>query len=478
MLFQLLERRGADDSARPALVHAGETHTWGQLLDQTSRLSHGLSDLGMGPADTVALVLPNSAPFLISLLSLSRLGAQVLPLGAELTSPEIHAALESAACTTLIADDFMADLCRDVIERKPGMRVLQVSREDFGLPSLRRMAVEGIAARMENHAAAALPFLHLRTSGSTGISKRVVRSHTSLAAMASAYCGTAGIVGGDRILCVTPIHHGMGFSTGLLAALFSGATLILEKCFDRRNTLRLLAEQEVTAFAAPPFVYSVMADTRTPGEMRFPSLRLAISSGAPLHRDVWDKVLRRFGIRLRQLYGASETGFVSMNLDSDPEAAADSAGHPLPRVEISISHESAEIAVRSPWIASWVAGPETGGRLLALPDAGGWIRPGDFGRLDSQGRLYLTGRNQRFLNNAGRKINPAEVEEVLCSHPSVTKASVIPLHDGLGNESAKAVVYCSIPCAPEALAAYCRNRLAPYKVPRLIDVRPDALRLK
>lgn len=472
MLFQLLEKQGRDRSEQAALIHGGTSVSWSQLLERSTRLSGGLSGLGVGPDDVVGLLLPNSPEFVTALLALARLGSQVIPLHPDLRAPELRLAIAAAGCTMLIAADAMADFCRDF-----GPRVVQVTAEEFGLPSLTRMSVDGVATGAPPIDTKS-PFLHLLTSGTTGRPNRIIRTQTALRALAEACRETLFLTSRDRILYVSPLQHGQGICMGVLAPLCSGATLFLEGGFERRRALRMLSEEQVTFFPAAPFIYTVLAETRTDLAPRFPALRIPLSSGAPLRTDDWYKVRDQLGIRLRQYYGASEAGAMAINMDENPDVGKESVGRPIAGVQISVSEESGRLKVLSPGAATWAAPLESGKPLTPLADADGWIHLSDTGRFDSDGRLFITGRTSRFINIAGRKVNPLEVEEVLASHPSVAKATVFAVDPGQSNESAKAIVYCSAACSAAELTGLCRERLAEYKIPRVIELRSNAERLK
>jgi long-chain acyl-CoA synthetase len=470
MLGELLERQAADRPDHPALIRGNETLSWRQLHDQVCRLSSGLADLGVGSGDSAAILMPNSAALVTTVLALSRLGAQVLPLHTELKPPEVRTAIQALGQPLIFAADSAA------VDRELADRVFQASREDFGMPSVSRLSTDSVL-QASGPVAADAPFYQLLTSGSTGTPRRVIRSQASLCRLASSYCEACGLTDADRTLCVIPLHHGHGLCAGLLAPLFSGGTLVLEPAFERRATLRLLREHQITTCSAPPFIFSILADTVEREPRTFPELRFPLTAGAPLHRDVWHSVHARMGIGLRQLYGASETGVIAVNTDVDPTESPESVGRPLPGVEVAVGVEG-DVRVRSRHAATWSAPLEVGAELTRLADDDGWVHMADVARWDAAGRLHIIGRQSRFINVAGRKVNPVDVEAVLASFPNVTKASVVAMRDEQGNESAKAVVYCSQPVAREALTAFCRERLAAYKVPRVIELRDDAQRLK
>ncbi|MBI2681107.1 MAG: acyl--CoA ligase [Candidatus Solibacter usitatus] len=479
MLFELLERQSLDRASHAAVICEDASITWRELFEQAARLAGGLRAWGVEEGEAVAVLLPNSPMLMAAMLASARIGAQVLPLGVDLKAPEVVSVLEAAQCRTLLAADSLSDLVRQILASGVRFRAIQNSREDFGMPSLARLAADSPIAGKQSSASGA-PFMQLLTSGTTGQPKRIVRTQAALCALAAAYCDATSISADDRILGAIPLYHGHGLCNGFLAPLYSGATLILQPAFDRRRTLRLLEDERITVFSAPPFMFSLLAGTLRREPFASPHLRLTITAGAPLDRAAWHKVRDTLGISLRQLYGASETGVVAINMDARPEESIESVGRPLSGVAVAIRDAAGrdlpagaqgEIAVKSPAAAGWSATLDAGPtELKKLADDQGWILMADEGRFDLEGRLYVTGRTSLFLNIAGRRVNPAQVEAVILSHPKVQKVSIVPMADAYGNQVAKAVVVCSGPCEPEELVVFCRERLANYKVPRVMEI--------
>jgi long-chain acyl-CoA synthetase len=389
MLFEALTRHA---QTRPGAVAAvcGESRlTWVQWRDQALHQAASLPAAGVIP-----LQFPNSQALLVALLACAYQQRTALLLPADCTTSE-RARLLAAA--------------------QPGS------------------------------------FLLLPTSGTTGQPKLSPRSQAQLATLGAAFNTAAQITGDDRIFCAVPLAHGYGLCAGLLAALFSGASLYLQEKFDRRQLLRALPSAGITVLAAAPFQYNVLAATVMPKPLEVPRLRLALSGGAPLPSDLWSRARHRLGFPIRQTYGTSETGMITANVHGDPEATHTSVGHPLPGVSVAIV--DGVIAVRD-----------------AGNPAGPWIPTDDLGHLDNGGRLHISGRRQDLFNIGGRKFHPAEVEAVLRAHPLVRHATVERLQSPSGEDTHKAIVVCEAPCTPEEIVAFCRERLAPHKVPRLIEV--------
>ena len=389
MLFEALTRNAQNRPGAVAAVCGESQLTWAQWRDQALRQAASLPSDGVIP-----LQFSNSPALLVALLACAHQQRTALLLPADCTTSER---------TRLLA------------------------------------------------AAQPASFLLLPTSGTTGQPKLIPRTQAQLAKLGAAFNTAAQITGEDNIFCAVPLSHGYGLCAGLLAALFSGASLHLQEKFDRRQLLRALPSAGITVLAAAPIQYNILAATVMPEPLAVPQLRLALSGGAPLPSDLWSRVRHRLGLPIRQTYGTSETGMITANVDGDPEATHTSVGHPLPGVSVAIVDGT--IAVRD-----------------TVDTAAPWIHTDDLGHLDNTGRLHITGRRQDIFNIGGRKFHPAEVEAVLRAHPLVRHASVERFQSPAGEDTHKAIVVCQAPCTPEEIVAFCREHRAPHKVPRLIEI--------
>lgn len=475
MLAHLLDRHAADRPEALALVAGSHVLTWKTLQTEVRRVAGGLSAHGVSAGVPVALLLPNCPAFVIGFLAAARLGAVAIPLSTDLKTEQIRAVLDASGCRTLLADNSFATLCRRLVQDGSIQRAFLRDCEDGEIASVSRLAADNAGSL-----AAPLPSEHDAvlqqfTSGTTGQPSRVVRTHGALAHMTAAFAAAARISAADRILAVIPFCHGHGLNNTLLTALSSGATLVLQERFDRRETLRILCQERITIFPAVPFLAAILAETRSREPIDLSALRLCVTAGSALSRDTWTKAKDRLGILLRQSYGSTETGMVTFDMDG--EACPESVGRPLDGVRVTAfgsdgaelsSEAEGELAVQSPWAASWRA---TASGRQSIADARGWIRMRDVGRFDPEGRLYVTGNNGLLINVAGRKVNPGDVEGALMSHPKVREAAVLPLRDAYGEQAVQAVVVSSEACSADELLAHCRERLAAYQVPRIIQFR-------
>ena len=180
------------------------------------------------------------------------------------------------------------------------------------------------------------------------------------------------------------------------------------------------------------------------------------------------------------MYGCTEAGAVTLNLDDDPRATATSVGRPLEGVEVAIidvagaeleAGRNGEVVIRSPAMSAGYAGADALNRQVFRD--GGFLS-GDRGRLDDEGRLFITGRKKLLIDVKGDKVDPIEVEDVLAVHPKVGEVVVVGVaSEAEGENLIKAVVVANRPCQERELIRYCRERLADYKVPQLVEFRDE-----
>jgi long-chain acyl-CoA synthetase len=182
----------------------------------------------------------------------------------------------------------------------------------------------------------------------------------------------------------------------------------------------------------------------------------------------------KFGIYVRQLYGSTETGTISVDLSSDIESSLESVGKPIAGVDVEVFSENGEptqtngigeIAVKSPAAIKSYGSDDVDNDAFR----NGYFFTGDLGRRDQHGLLYLVGRKKMFINKGGFKINPREVEELLESHPDVEEAAVIGLATLYGDEKIKAVIVVRERCSEEEIVEFCRGKIANFKIPSIID---------
>ncbi len=454
-----------------ALVDGGQVWSYGALGEAISGLADKLRTAGVCSGHQVALLLPNGAEFVVALFAIAHLGGIALPLNPSLQEPEIASILRDAEVSLLITSDELRDHAGCALRSAGGLR-------EKVIMLLRRVDMRG-GGWPPGPTQPGLPVVSLYSSGSTGRPARIERTHFNFLYEADRLSATLALGPGDRVLGVSPFSHVNGLVRSLIASVLSGATLVPISRFERRAVCRAIQEQAITVFIGVPFMFAMLADARWPEPVDFSSLRLCLSTSAPLRPDVSRRFHQRYGIYVRQLYGTTETGTIALNMSSHIERSLDSVGTPLPGVEIKIvspegtplaAEETGEIWIRSPAAARAYAGSVEKTRHAFVE---GWFMSGDIGRMDSEGRIYLLGRKSLFINRAGYKVNPYEVEDVLAQHPMVQEAAVVGVGAEHGDQKVKAIVVLKSPCHERDLIEFCRGKIADFKIPSIVEFRSE-----
>ena len=292
----------------------------------------------------------------------------------------------------------------------------------------------------------------LHTSGTTAAPKPVELTYGNFRASAAAGQANLPIGPEDRWLCVLPLFHVGGLSI-LTRTAFYGASAIVHERFDAGAVRDSLESGEATVVS---LVATMLRRLRDAGLERAPALRAALIGGGPVPGDLLDWG-REVGLPLLQTYGMTETCSQIATA-----AAGSDAARALPGVEVRIG-EGGEILVRGPMVSRGALGED------------GWLHTGDRGRLDHDGSLHVEGRIKDTIVTGGENVAAAEVEEALVAHPAVADAAVVGRPDPEWGEKVTAfVVVDGVQVGDGELVAWCRERLAGYKVPRAI-VRVEQL---
>jgi long-chain acyl-CoA synthetase len=315
------------------------------------------------------------------------------------------------------------------------------------------------------------------SSGSTGTPKRVVRPERAIVAESAQFQATVGYRTDDVVLTAVPLFHAHGFSNGMIAAIRSGAHLVLLPQFQRGQALTAIERHGVSVLPGVPFMFEMLAKAPQMQRLDTSSLRLCFSAGASLGRTAYESFRAATGQPVRQLYGTSETGALTINLDDDIDASWETVGRGLEGVEVWI--EPVDDGGDQPAVGEVVVrSASRGDRYLDAPDdpafrPDGSFVTGDLGVIDDAGRLAITGRRKLYISTGGFKVDPIEVEAVLEEMPMVHEAIVVGVPRDAGEEVVKAVIVPEGDCSREQVIAHCRERLAPFKVPRTVEFRDE-----
>ncbi|GAA2429687.1 long-chain fatty acid--CoA ligase [Actinomadura vinacea] len=438
-----------------------------RALDAMSaRVGELLRRRGIGRGDRVAIMLPNVPEFAVVYYGALRIGAVVVPLDPLLKRREIAAYLGDCAARLVIA----WHACAEAVEAGTAgtcADYLFVVPEEFRR-LLRGVPPEDAVVPMAGGETAVI----LYSAGTTGRAKGIELSHANLDVNAATVARMHALGVDDVVLGALPLYHAFGQTCALNAAVRAGARLTLLPRFEPGRALEVIRRDGVTVFQGVPAMYIALLDQ--PGVSDLSMLRICVSGGAAMPVDVLRAYETRFGCRIVEGYGLSETSPVSAANRAGAGRRPGSIGRPVRDVRMRVVDERdrevppgeiGEIVVRGPNVMKgYWNDPE--GTAEAL--RGGWFHTGDLGRVDGDGFFFLVGRRRDVIIRGGYTVYPREVEEVLYEHPAVRQAAVVGVpHPELGEEVAAAVaVRAEVP--PDELRAFVKERVAAYKYPRRV----------
>ena len=318
----------------------------------------------------------------------------------------------------------------------------------------------------------------LHTSGTTSRPKRVPLSHRNLTASVENIVQTYDLSDGDVSLCIMPLFHVHGLVASTLSTLRSGGTVVVPPRFNPLAFWQLVDEYRATWFSAVPAMFqALLSRARGGGTPRnADSLRFIRSCSSALSPAVMEQMESTFGVPVIEAYGMTEAAHQMASNPLPPGSRVPGSVGQGTGVRIGIMDEAGELLDAGAVGEVVISGPNVIRGYESNPDAnassfvGDWFRTGDQGRLDESGALTIKGRIKEIINRSGEKVSPAEIDEVLLSHPAVEEAVAFGVpHPTHGEEPAAAVVLGS-EATERDLVAHCRLSLASFKVPRKIHI--------
>jgi HIP---CoA ligase len=494
-----------DDAARrfadlEAVVEDDERWTFAELAERIHEAARALLARGVERGDRIAVWAPNIREWVVAALAVHSVGAWLVPINTRFKGREARDVMRRSrvrmlfTVTDFLDNDYIAAVHEDggvdSIEEIVVLRgLVPPDAVSFGDFLARSAAVDDTARAERATAVRGDDICHiLFTSGTTGLPKGAMLSHEQVCRAYLVFSEVIGLRAGDRYLIVNPFFHSFGLHAGILCCLMMGATMVPHLVFDPAAVMARIIEERVTAFPGPPAIYQSILNDPSADTRDLSSLRLAVLGAAAIPVELIEQMRKRLGIECVVTgYGITEaSGIVSMCRYDDPaEVVAQTSGRALPGVEIRVADddgrdvaagEPGEILVRGyTLMREYLDDPVQTAEAI---DADGWLHTGDIGVLRDEGNLVITDRKKDMFVVGGFNVYPAEVENVMASHPAIGQVAVVGMPDERLGEVGIAYVVPRPGAAfdPGAIIEWCRREMANYKVPRAIEV-VDALPL-
>ncbi|HVO02393.1 MAG TPA: acyl--CoA ligase [Candidatus Cybelea sp.] len=452
----------------------------GELVALVDRVGGALRAIGIGPQDSIGIVMPNGPEMAAAFLSVA-CSAIAAPLNPAYRQDEFDFYLGDLDAKALIIQAGPDSPARAVAAKR-GIRVIELTPDETGPAGAFTLSIPfatGSASTPSPDDVA----LVLHTSGTTSRPKIVPLTHGNLAASAKHIATTLSLTPADRCLVIMPLFHIHGLIGALLSSMRAGASVHCPPGFNALKFFAWLDETRATWYTAVPTMHQAIVGRaeRNAEILARCRLRFIRSSSSSLPPQVMKQLEETFGCPVIESYGMTEASHQmasnplppaprkpgTVGIAAGPEVAImDQAGQLLAR------GATGEIVIRGPNVTKGYANnPKANGEAFS----NGWFRTGDQGVMDAEGYLSITGRLKEIINRGGEKIAPREVDEVLMDHPAVAQVVTFAMpHEKLGEDVAAAVVLKDGESATEPeLKDFVASRLADFKVPRKILFLPE-----
>ncbi|GAA4701943.1 class I adenylate-forming enzyme family protein [Nocardioides conyzicola] len=462
-----------DDPARVAVRAGDETMTYGELRGLVASYAGRVVDAGIRPGDRVVLIAPTVPEFVAAYYGLHAAGAVLITMNVMATAPEIGYVLEDADASLVVAwHESTAAATGAAAERGVPLWTLG----DLADWPQGRPLPEPVDRAGDETA------IIIYTSGTTGRPKGAELGVSGIFALVEAARQRLAFdPANDRVGTALPLFHVYGQLIVLHIAISLGAPVSLLHPFDAGRLLAMIRDHRLTIVSGVPAMWNAML--HDPGDWSpddFTQLRMASSGGASLPAEAIRAFQERFGVRIREGYGLSETSGWATSTPHDQEPKVGAVGRAVPGMRLEVRDPDGRPVPTGEVGEVWVSGPIVMKGYWRNPEASaeaiqdGWLRTGDLGTLDEDGDLRIVDRLKELIIRGGYNVYPREVEEVLYQHPDIVEAAVVGVADPTyGEEVAAAIVLRDGATLPtDELRTWAKERLSAYKVPHLVQVLP------
>ena len=463
--------------AREAVVDGDVRLSYAELRQRVRQFANFFAKSGVTPGARVAICSPNTWHWVVAALGALYAGATLVPVSTRFTAREITDVLTRANASALVITGRFLDTDRlATLDTVPPV-VLRIPVEGREEPRDGVTEWDALEAFDDSFTSSVKPADLsdiLFTSGTTGRSKGAMSAHRQAIGVAEAWASCGELTEDDRYLVINPFFHSFGYKAGILAAILRGATLVPQRTFDVKETLRLIETERITVLPGAPTIYQVLLDAPGRAAHDLSSLRLAVTGAATVPVALVERMRDELGFdTVLTAYGLTEAVVATMCRPGDPpDLVARTAGRAAAGFEVKLG-DAGEVLLRGPNVMlGYLDDPAATAEAI---DADGWLHTGDVGVMTSTGYLRIVDRIKDMYICRGFNVYPAEVEQVLSWLDGVAEAVVIGVPDVVYGELGKAFIRLrpGVSLSEEDVLAHCKENLANFKRPKWVEFRGE-----
>lgn len=481
-LVDFVKDRAKEFRHKVFLWEGNHSLTYREFDRVTERLAAALQSLGLEKGHHAAVLFANSVDTLLCYFSIIKAGGTAIPINPLYTPREIAFILNNSEAKLLIAAERFQKTIEGVKPRLPKL-ALTVFREE-GDPSVlktfERLTPSAHSLRPADLSSEDNAIIFY-TSGTLGQPKGVILTHGNFTFSGPNIAKTYGLQKDDITMAVLPLVHVFAVASPVFGSLSSGGTVVVLERFQAESVLKALEHYKVTWFPGVPTMFNFIYHAYEKGTYDTSSIRMGLSGGASLSVELLRNWENRFHAEILEVYGLTEsTGLVTAN-PVHGERKAGSIGLTVSGVQTRLINKEGQEVARGEVGELLFKGPNATKGYWKLPEQtaesirDGWVYTGDLVKQDEQGYFYIVGRKKELIITGGYNVYPREIEEVLYTHPAIYEAAVIGIPDEAKGEIPKAFISLKPGqhTSEGEIIDFCKANLAPYKVPRIVEIRPD-----
>jgi long-chain acyl-CoA synthetase len=483
-LGQVAQAAAEKFGAKEALVSEGRSFTFNELNSMVEAAAGGLSSLGFGQGDVITLYAANSWEWIVSYYAIARLGAVINPVNTMLTPSEIEYVVQNCGAKAVIASSEKVAAILSVKGISEVKEIISFGDEVAdGAVSFNSLLKSGVRAPAADDIEPASLSTIGYTSGTTGHPKGAMQSHRAVIVNGAMTSQSHMRGANDVVVSALPCPH-VYANVLMNGMMMFGTKLVLHKTFDPVAVMDDIASHKATIFDGVPTMYMFMLNNPAFADADLSSLTRCYVGGQTMPVATMKAVEESFKVPLIELWGMTEIAGLGSTHPLYGTNKHGSIGCAIPYCELRIADaedvsktmslgEVGELMVRGPIVMMGYFGDDQKTQETLEPD--GWLHTGDLGTMDEEGCVYIVDRKKDMILTGGYNVYPAEIERVLAAHPAIALAAVGKQEDELKGEIAKAyVVLKEGKTGDEAeIIAFCREKLAAYKCPRMVQFVSD-----